>query len=63
MVNKILIVIPAYNEVEYIETVVRRVQSVSLGNITKEIVIIDDCSTDGTREFLHNLSQHHGNNT
>lgn len=54
---KISIVIPVYNEVEYIKTLIGRVQSVPLENTTKEIVIIDDFSTDGTREFLLDLQR------
>lgn len=53
---KLTIIIPAYNEVLYIEEILERVQKVELENITKEIIIIDDYSTDGTRDFLENIS-------
>jgi glycosyltransferase involved in cell wall biosynthesis len=43
------VVIPAYNEAQSIEEVLLRVQAVGLAD---EIVVIDDCSTDGTREWL-----------
>ena len=46
---KLSVVIPCYNEKEYIEEVVRRVKEVA---IPKEIVVVDDCSTDGTRELI-----------
>jgi glycosyltransferase involved in cell wall biosynthesis len=49
---KLSVVIPIYNERVYIEEVLKRVQEV---NIEKEIIIIDDSSTDGTREFLKQL--------
>ncbi len=52
---KISVVIPCYNEIETIETVIQHVQAVDLG-LEREIVIVDDCSTDGTREFLSDLS-------
>jgi glycosyltransferase involved in cell wall biosynthesis len=46
---KLSVIIPAYNEIDTIEEVLRRVRAVE---IEKEIIVTDDCSTDGTREFL-----------
>ena len=47
---KISVVIPAYNERATIEEILRRVAAV---NLDKEIIVVDDCSTDGTREWLN----------
>ena len=47
-------VIPVYNERAYIEEVLLRVQAVE---IEKEILVIDDGSTDGTRELLRDFEQ------
>jgi glycosyltransferase involved in cell wall biosynthesis len=49
---KLSIVIPVYNEYQFIAEIVKRVNKVNLGDIEREIIVIDDCSTDGTREFL-----------
>ena len=49
---RLSVVIPAYNEVRTIAEVVRRVKEVG---IEKEILIVDDGSTDGTRQVLEGL--------
>src|SRR5256886_12962854 len=47
---KISIVIPCYNEKNTIEEIVEAVRSAPIEN--KEIIIVDDCSGDGTRAVL-----------
>jgi glycosyltransferase involved in cell wall biosynthesis len=47
-------VIPAYNERDTIEELLRRVAAVP---IDKQIVCVDDCSTDGTRDVLRDLKK------
>ena len=46
---KLSIIIPAYNEIDTIPEVLERVRAQPFD---KEIIVADDCSTDGTREFL-----------
>jgi dolichol-phosphate mannosyltransferase len=53
---KLSILICAYNEKDTILTVLDRVQSVSLlPGWEKEIVVVDNCSTDGTRQLLRTV--------
>jgi len=53
---KLSVVIPVYNERNTIEHVLRQIQAV---DIRKEIIVVDDGSTDGTRELLHTLVKTH----
>jgi glycosyltransferase involved in cell wall biosynthesis len=54
---KLSVVVPVYNERQWIREVVRRIEALP---IPKEIVIVDDCSTDGTQTILRELEQHDG---
>lgn len=49
---KLSVVIPVYNEAKTIETIIKRVSAVE---VEKEIIIVDDFSTDGTREILKKI--------
>ena len=55
---KLSVVIPVYNESATVGEIVRRVQAV---DFPKEILIVDDGSTDGTHEVLARLAEEHGN--
>ena len=48
---------PVYNERATIEEIIRRVLSVPL---RVQLIVVDDCSTDGTRPALEELQQRHG---
>jgi len=52
---KFSVVIPVFNEKNTIEEIIRRVQAVDVG-LEKEIIVVDDGSTDGTRELLQNFA-------
>jgi glycosyltransferase involved in cell wall biosynthesis len=49
---KLSVVIPCYNEAATIEKIIDAVLRAPYGD--KEIIVVDDCSTDGTREILEN---------
>ena len=46
---KLSVIIPVYNEIHTIGEILSRVLEVDL---PKEVIVVDDCSTDGAREFL-----------
>lgn len=50
------IVIPVYNEEKTIAEIIERVMNVTLESINKKIVIVDDKSTDSTRDILGQIS-------
>jgi glycosyltransferase involved in cell wall biosynthesis len=50
---KLSVIIPVYNEVDHIEQVLHAVREV---NISKEIIVVDDCSKDGTTRILRNYA-------
>ena len=53
---KLSIVIPCFNEINTMAAIVEKVVTVSLP-VEREIIIVDDCSTDGTRAYLKTLAE------
>ena len=52
-INKLSIIIPAYNEGKTIHLILNKVKEVELVNdISKEIIIVNDCSKDDTKEAI-----------
>ncbi len=49
---RLSIIIPVYNEANTIEKLVKKVRDAELVGIEKEIIVIDDCSDDGTAGLL-----------
>jgi len=49
---KLSVVIPVYNELQWLPELLRRVRAAPMN---KEIILVDDCSTDGTRDLLKSL--------
>jgi glycosyltransferase involved in cell wall biosynthesis len=56
--TKVSILVPVYNEVDYVATVIARLAAVDFGaGVETEIVAVDDGSTDGSTEALEELRQ------
>src|SRR3954462_5060579 len=57
---RLSVIMPVYNEIRTLAKVIERVQATGL---PIELIIVDDGSTDGSREFLTNLQSSHGTAT
>lgn len=58
--KKLSIIVPVYNERPFIQTLLQKVIDIHLSLYTKEIIIIDDGSTDGTKEIIIQFTKDHG---
>ena len=54
------IIIPVFNEVKLLPKILFKIIR-DTKKINKEIIIVDDCSNDGTREWLKNISKRFNN--
>ena len=50
--KRLSVIVPVYNEAATIVELLRAVDAVQVPGMEKELVVVDDCSTDGTREAL-----------
>lgn len=53
--NKVSILIPVYNEAATLETILKKVEEADFCGLEKEIILVDDYSTDGTKELYSKL--------
>jgi glycosyltransferase involved in cell wall biosynthesis len=51
---KLSVIVPVFNERDTVGELIRRVRAI---DIDKEIIVVDDCSTDGSREVLTGLAE------
>ena len=54
--QKLSIIIPVFNEKNTVVEVISKVWSCDIGDITKEIILVDDCSNDGTTQILKDFN-------
>lgn len=55
IMSKLSIIIPIYNEKNTLLEIISRVEKTDIGKIKKEIILVDDCSTDNGQELLKGL--------
>jgi glycosyltransferase involved in cell wall biosynthesis len=53
--KRLSILIPVYNEARTLADILQRVDAADAGGLEKDLIIVDDGSTDGTREILQSL--------
>lgn len=56
---KISVIVPVYNEIKFIEEIIKKIKDTGMAS---EIIVVDDLSTDGTREILKELSSRYAIN-
>ncbi len=58
LMKKITILIPVYNEVATLDLILKKVEETNFCGLEKEIILIDDYSTDGTKDLYPKYSQY-----
>src|SRR2546427_624992 len=54
--KRLSILIPVFNEVRTVDEIVRRVRAADSRGLEKEIILVDDASTDGTGDLLKKMT-------
>jgi len=53
--KKISIIVPVFNEINTLEKILEKIENASMQSLEKEIILVDDASTDGSRELLQGM--------
>lgn len=56
---KLSIIIPVYNEKQTIEEILRRLMVVKMMEVEKEVILVDDKSTDGSKKLMAKIQKMH----
>src|SRR5262249_38301585 len=54
---KLSVIMPVYNEREFVVPIIDKVLSIDLDGLEREVIVVDDCSKDGTRDLLAGLAR------
>jgi glycosyltransferase involved in cell wall biosynthesis len=57
MYKKISFIVPVFNEIKTVPQIIEKIKAADVSGLVKEIILVDDYSTDGTREYLKNISE------
>ena len=57
--KKVSILIPVFNEKDTLKLLLEKVEQANFAGLEKEIIMVDDCSNDGTTDILKELSQNY----
>jgi glycosyltransferase involved in cell wall biosynthesis len=55
--RSISVIVPVFNESRTLETIVRRVGAVDMHGLSKEVILVDDCSQDDSLEIAGRIAQ------
>lgn len=54
--NKVTVLIPVYNEINTLDEILKKVENADFCGLEKEIILIDDASSDGTKDLYKNYN-------
>ncbi|MBQ4122655.1 glycosyltransferase family 2 protein [bacterium] len=55
--KKVSIIVPIYNEKDTLLSILEKIEQANFSGLEKEMILVDDASSDGTREILNGLTE------